>query len=328
MTLSAEDVRRSPEARRFDKPQDEQRRVTKAAARRLLPRRPRKEDIGTVLFALPLVLVFLYFSWGPIVRGLVMSFQRTDFVSGSTWVGWENFSYVLDDPLLPTAIGNTLWYGLLCLVFGFPLPVFLAVVISEVRHRKGLYSALAYLPVMFPPVVAILLWKVFYAPSDDGLFNTALGWVGIDPVGWLNSASSAMPALVLEATWANAGTNVIIYLAALTGVRTDLYEAAELDGAGIWRRVWHITLPQIRGITVILVLLQVIGTAQVFTEPYLFTNGGPDNATTTILLLIYNYAFINGDYGAATALSLLLAGVLCVFAAVYQLATRKLGQNT
>ncbi|GAA5054472.1 multiple sugar transport system permease protein [Thermocatellispora tengchongensis] len=289
---------------------------------------PRRVDPGAALLALPLVLVFLYFSWGPIVRGLVMSFQQTNFVSGSTWVGWENFTYVLGDPLLPTAIGNTLWYGLLCLVFGFPLPVFLAVVISELRRRKGLYSALAYLPVVFPPVVAILLWKVFYDPSADGLFNTVLGWAGIDPLPWLNTGTTAMPALVLEATWANAGTNVIIYLAALTGVRTELYEAAELDGAGIWRRIWHVTLPQIRGITVVLILLQIIGTAQVFTEPFLFTGGGPDNATMTILLMVYNYAFINGDYGAATALSLMLAVVLCVFAGIYQLATRKLGRDS
>ncbi|GAA2899471.1 sugar ABC transporter permease [Streptosporangium fragile] len=299
----------------------------RATRRPSTPRWLRRVDPGTALLALPLVLVFLYFSWGPIVRGLVMSFQRTNFVSESTWVGWDNFTYVLSDPLLPTAIVNTLWYGLLCLVFGFPLPVFLAVVISEVRHRKGLYSALAYLPVVFPPVVAILLWKVFYDPSADGLFNTVLGWVGIDPLLWLNTGSTAMPALVLEATWANAGTNVIIYLAALTGVRTELYEAAELDGAGIWRRIWHVTLPQIRGITVVLILLQIIGTAQVFTEPFLFTGGGPDNATTTVLLMVYNYAFLNGDYGAATALSLMLAVVLCVFAGIYQLATRRLGRD-
>ncbi len=289
-------------------------------------RRPwflRRENLSATVIALPMILVFLYFCWGPIVRGLVMSFQRTNFVTDPSWVGLENFTYVLSDPLLPTAVGNTLVYGLLCLVIGFPIPVVLAVAMSELRTRGGLYSALAYLPVVVPPVVSVLLWKVFYDPSPDGLFNTALGWVGVDPVGWLNSTDSALPSLVLEATWAGAGTNVIIFIAALTGVQSELYEAAELDGAGIWSRIWHITLPQIRSIVVVLVLLQIIGTAQVFTGPYLFTGGGPNNATMTVLLMIFNYAFVNGDYGAATALSLLLALVLAVFAGIYQLATRK-----
>jgi multiple sugar transport system permease protein len=287
-----------------------------------------RQNYTAVLFALPLVLIFLYFSWGPIVSGLTMSFQHTNFVEAASWVGLDNFSYVLGDPLLPTAVLNTAWYGLLCLIFGFPLPVFMAVAMSELRRFGRLYSVLAYLPVVFPPVVAILLWKVFYDPSSDGLFNTVLGSVGIGPVPWLNSSATAMPSLVLQATWAGAGTNIIIFLAALTGVRPELYEAAELDGAGIFRRIWHVTLPQIRGIIVILILLQIIGTAQVFTEPFLFTGGGPTNSTMTILLMVYNYAFVNGDYGAATALSLMLAVVLCIFAAIYQLATGRLGRDS
>jgi len=155
------------------------------------------------------------------------------------------------------------------------------------------------------------------------VFNSILGWFGIGPYAWLNSQSLAMPAIVLEATWAGAGATAIIYLAALTGVRTELYEAAELDGAGIWSRVWHVTLPQIRGIILIMMLLQLIGTFQVFTEPFLFTGGGPNDATLTVLLLIYRYAFINGDFGAATALSVLLAGVLCALSVVYHFVTRR-----
>ena len=127
-----------------------------------------------------------------------------------------------------------------------------------------------------------------------------------------------MPSIVLEATWANAGATVIIYLAALTGVPPELYEAAEVDGASIWRKVWHITLPQLRGVLLVTLILQLIGTAQVFTEPFLFTGGGPANSTMTVLLLIYRYAFQNslgGDYGMAAALSLMLAAFLAVFTA-------------
>jgi multiple sugar transport system permease protein len=282
----------------------------------------RSGGLSSILFALPLVLTFLYFSWGPIVRGLVLSFQKTNLVTPAEWVGMSNFSYVLTDPQLPQATINTLYFALLALIFGFPVPLFLAVFISELRKTGWLYNVISYLPAVVPPVVAILLWKYFYDPGS-GVFNAILDWFGLGPYAWLNSPNLAMPAIVLEATWAGAGATSIIYLAALTGVRNELYEAAELDGAGIWRRVWHVTIPQIRGIILIMMLLQLIGTFQVFTEPFLFTGGGPDNATTTILLLIYRYAFINGDFGAATALSVLLALVLCVLSVVYHFLTRR-----
>ena len=134
-----------------------------------------------------------------------------------------------------------------------------------------------------------------------------------------------MPSLVLESTWANAGGTVIIYLAALTGVNAELYEAAAVDGAGLWKKIANVTLPQMRTILLVTLILQIIGTAQVFLEPYLFTSGGPDNATITVLLLIYNYAFGNSlgaSYGEAAALSLMLVAFLAVFSLIYLRATR------
>lgn len=277
------------------------------------------------MFLLPLLVVFGLFSWYPIVRAVVMSFQETNLVTPSTFVGLQNFQDVLNDPLLWTAVKNTLYFALLALLFGYPVPLVAAVLMSEVRRFKGLYSALAYLPVVIPPVVAVLLWKFFYDAGPNGVFNTLLGAVGIGPVSWLQDSGSAMPALVLEATWAAAGGTVIIYLAALTGVSTDLYEAAEIDRAGIWRKVWHVTLPQLRGVLLITFILQIVGTAQVFLEPFLFTGGGPANSTTTVLLLIYDYAFANslgGEYGMATALSIMLAVVLGLLSAIYFRLTR------
>ena len=198
---------------------------------------------------------------------------------------------------------------------------------SELRRGKGLYSTLAYLPVVIPPVVAILLWKVLYMPGSSGLLNSLLATVGLGPFEWLNSEQLVIPSMVLAATWAGAGTSVIIYLAALGGVRPDLSEAAELDGAGIWSRVWHVTLPQIRGVILVLILLQLIGTMQVFNEPKLLTGGGPNNASISILMLIYQYGFVNSNYGAAAALSVMLAAVLAIVSVVYQFATRRLNDN-
>ncbi|MDT0261214.1 carbohydrate ABC transporter permease [Jatrophihabitans lederbergiae] len=286
--------------------------------------------LSTLLLALPMLLVFGVFSWYPILRALVMSVQQTNLVTAAQWVGWQNFDRVLHDPLLGTAVGNTCYFALLALVFGYPVPLVIAVVMSELRRFKGLYSALVYLPVVVPPVVAVLLWKFFYDGSSSGVFNSILGRFGLGPYPWLQNSASAMPALVLEATWAAAGSTVIIYLAALTSVAPELYDAASVDGASIWHKVWHVTMPQLRGVLLITLILQLIGTSQVFLEPYLFTNGGPSNSTLTVLLLIYDYAFgqsLGGDYGSATALSVLLAVVLGALSAGYFRLTRSWSES-
>jgi len=285
--------------------------------------------LSTLVFLLPMLFVFLIFSWSPIVQSIVMSLQKTNLIT-TEFVGLDNFVNVLSDPRLGRAVLNTLYFAGLALLFGFPLPILLAVLMSEVRRGKGLYSALAYLPVVVPPVVAVLLWKFFYDASPNGVFNSVLGWVGIPPQTWLQSAETAMPSLVIEATWAAAGGSIIIYLAALLSVPPELYDAAEVDGATIWRKIWHVTLPQLRGVLFIMLILQVIGTAQVFLEPYLFTGGGPNNATVTVLLLIYQYAFQNslgGNYGEATALSVMLAVVLGILSYLYFRITNRWSQS-
>jgi multiple sugar transport system permease protein len=284
-----------------------------------------RDGLSTLVFLLPLLVIFGLFSWYPIVRAFVMSFQETNLVSEPTFVGLQNFTRVLADPLFAKAVANTAYFALLALVFGFPIPLVLAVVMSEARRFRGLYSALAYLPVVVPPVVSVLLWRFFFDAGPTGVFNTVLGWFGLGPLPWLQDAGSAMPSIVIEATWAAAGATVIIYLAALLSVPPDLYDAAEVDGASIWQKIWHVTLPHLRAVLFVTLILQLIATAQLFTEPFLFTGGGPNNATMTVLLLIYHYAFQNslgGDYGMAAALSVMLAAFLAVFTAGYFWLTR------
>lgn len=293
--------------------------------RRSVRSRISRDGLSTLIFLLPFLLVFGVFSWFPILRAFVMSVQETNLVSDPTFVALDNFARVLADPLLGIAVRNTAWFAFLALVIGFPIPIILAVLISETRRHRGLYSALVYLPVVVPPVVSILLWRFFFDAAPTGAFNTVLGWFGVHPLPWLQDAGSAMPSIVIEATWAAAGGTVIIYLAALLSVPAQLYEAAEVDGASIWQKIWHITLPQMRAILFVTLILQLIATAQLFTEPLLFTGGGPANSTMTVLLLIYRYAFQNslgGDYGMAAALSVMLVAFLAVFTAAYFWLTR------
>lgn len=282
----------------------------------------RAGGLSTLVFFLPMLVVFAVFSWWPILRSLPLSMEQTNFIS-TRWVWFDNFGRVLTDPLLPTAVLNTAWFALLALVIGFPVPLMLGIAIGELRRSRQFAAAFVYLPVILPPVAAVLLWQTFYDPSPHGVFNTVLSWFGIGPQPWLNSAAMAMPSIVLQATWASFGTATIVYLATIMGVQAELYDAAEADGAGIWKRIWHVTLPQMRGVILVLLLLQLIGTFQIFTEPYVMTGGGPENHTLTILMLIFRYAFVSGNYGMATALSVLLAIALGILSFVYLRVTRR-----
>ncbi|MCX2951005.1 carbohydrate ABC transporter permease [Lentzea sp. NEAU-D7] len=270
------------------------------------------------------LVVFAVFSWYPIVRGVVLSFQQVNFVTSPDWVGWENFERLFADPLFGVAWRNTLYFTLLALLLGFGVPFLTAVVLNELRHAKGYFRLLVYLPVMLPPVVTALLWKWFYDPGP-GLFNSVLRGLGLPTSQWLDSSSTSMISLVLVITWANMGSATLIYLAALQTIPGELYEAADLDGAGIVKKVWHVTIPQTKFVILMLLLLQVVATMQIFTEPFIMTGGGPEESTVTVLLLLYRYAFYYNDFGTASALSLILFAVLGVFSFLYLKITKKAG---
>ena len=266
------------------------------------------------------LICFAFFSWYPIGRGVVLGFQQVNFVSDPDWVGLDNFRTLFADPLFLRAWANTGYFTLLALVLGFAIPFVLALLLNEFHHARGYLRLVVYLPVMLPPIVAALLWKWFYDPGP-GIINSSLRAVGLPGLQWLNSADTAMISLVIVSTWANLGTATLIYLAALQGIPGELYEAAELDGAGVLQRVRVVTVPHLRFVILVLLLMQIVATMQVFVEPYILTGGGPAGATTTVLLPIYRYAFTFGDFGAASALTLMLFVVLGLFSALYLWAT-------
>jgi multiple sugar transport system permease protein len=267
------------------------------------------------------LMVFALFSWYPIVRGVLLSFQEVNFVDPPKWVGFDNFVRIFDDPLFGRAWLNTLEFTGYALVLGFAVPFVTAVLLNELRHARAFFRVAVYLPVMLPPVVVAMLWKWIYNPGP-GLANATLGTVGLPQLQWLDSGSTAMVSLVIVSTWANMGSTTLIYLAALQTIPGELYESAELDGAGLWKRLWHVTIPQTRFVLLVLLLLQIVATMQVFTEPYVMTGGGPEDSTVTVLLLLYKYAFTYNDFGSASALSLLLFIALAIFSGLYLRLTR------
>ncbi|MFD4602710.1 carbohydrate ABC transporter permease [Streptomyces sp. NPDC058464] len=284
-------------------------------------RRRITDQVRAYGFLLGGLICFALFSWYPAIRAVVISFQKYTPGSSAEWVGTANFTRVLHDPEFSAAWRNTLTFTLLALLIGFAIPFVLALVLNELRHAKAFFRVVVYLPVMIPPVVSALLWKWFYDPGA-GLANETLRFLHLPTSNWTNGTGTALISLVIVATWANMGGTVLIYLAALQSIPGELYEAAELDGANLLQRIRHVTVPQTRFVILMLMLLQIIATMQVFTEPFVITGGGPENATVTVLYLIYKYAFLYNDFGGACALSVMLLVLLGTFSAGYLRLTR------
>ncbi|MEV6865868.1 sugar ABC transporter permease [Streptosporangium subroseum] len=279
-------------------------------------RRSVKRNLTAYGFLCGALICFAFFSWYPMVWEVILSFQQTNFVDPAVWVGFENFRTVFNDPVFAPAWINTALFTLLALLCGYAIPFVIAIVLNELRHARAYLRFIVYLPVMLPPAVGVLLFQWFYDP-DYGLFNQILGIFSLPGLQWLNSTSTALISLVVVSTWSNLGSGTLIYLAALQTIPSELYEAAELDGAGLFKRIRHVTIPQTKLILLVMLMLQIVATMQVFIEPYLLTGGGPEDATVSVVYLMYQYAFNFGNLNAGNALGLMLMIVLMVFSAIY-----------
>jgi multiple sugar transport system permease protein len=267
-------------------------------------------------FLIGAILCFGLFSWYPMVREFIMSFQQTRR-GVTSWVGLHNIKTVYHDPYFWTAWKNTAEFTLYALVIGFAVPFFVAILLNELRHARAYLRILVYLPVMLPPVAGALLFKYFYNP-EYGLFNHILSFFHLPTSQWLDSSHTAMISVVIAATWMSMGSATLIYLAALQNIPGELYEAADLDGAGLWSKIWHVTIPQTRLVLSLMLLLQIVATMQEFTNVYLMAGGnGPENSTMTVVYMVYQYGYRYNNFGGAAALGLFLLLVLAGFSALY-----------
>jgi multiple sugar transport system permease protein len=285
------------------------------------PRRWTKHVWG-YLFLLPAAVIFFTFLWLPIGKGIVFSFYHIDFVKGDSYVGLANYHKILKDPDVMISVKNTLYYMSLGVLMGFWVPLLFAIAISEMRRFQGFARIAAYLPYVVPSIVLYGLWRWLYDPV--GPINALLEKIGLNQVLFLTDKSWSMISIVFMETWQNFGSAMLIYLAAVLSVPRDWYEAAEIDGAGVWKRIRHITLPTIKNQIVLLFLLQIIATSQGFQTHFALLDGGPNNATLTYALLVTRYAFIRQDYGLASALGVLMFLVLGLLAILqYRMSNKK-----
>lgn len=268
-----------------------------------------KKHLWGYLFLLPAFAIFILFLWVPIIKGFVYSFYHVDFVNGNSFVGFGNYNRVFHDPDVLKSIKNTIYYMALCLVIGFWVPIAVSIAISELRRFQGFVRVAAYLPYVVPGVVLYGLWRWLYDPV--GPINAVLSTVfGLDPVSFISDSRWSMVSLVIMETWQQFGSAMLIYLAGVLSIPRDWYEAAEIDGAGVWNRIRHITLPSMKSLIILMLILQIIGTSQAYQSQYAMLDGGPNKATLTYALLIVKYAFTSLDYGTATALGVLMFIIL------------------
>ncbi|MEF9880874.1 carbohydrate ABC transporter permease [Streptomyces sp. P9-A4] len=267
------------------------------------------------LLIMPAVLGFATFKAYPIAASFWISLT-TGNGNDRRFTGLANYKRLLDDPLFWTALKNTA----LILVVQVPLMLGLALLVAlALNSAKVWLRPLWRLGVFVPSLTGLVAAGVMFSVilnRDAGLMNWALSLVGIDRVNWLGSPFWARVGVVLVLTWHYTGYNAVMYLAGLQGVPKELYEAAMVDGAGPIRRFFSITLPQLRPILLLTVVLSTIGTLQLFDEPYVLTGGGPDNATLTVTMYLYDNGFKYFDFGYASALAYALALIVSVLGIV------------
>ncbi|GLJ62491.1 MULTISPECIES: carbohydrate ABC transporter permease [Microbacterium] len=289
-------------------------------------RRLQRDDFVKALFVIPAgVYILLYFGY-PIVKNLMMSFQeyttKTFFTGEAPWVGLQNYVTAVTSNLFWPAIVNTLLFTLGSLAGQFVIGLALAVFFQKRFPLSGFMRAMLLLPWLLPLIVASATWRSIL-DQDSGILNQFLTAIGLNAVPWLTSPDVALIAVILVNIWVGIPFNVTLLYGGLQDIPGELYEAASLDGATGWKAFWHITLPNLRAVIGVVLVLGVVYTLKVLDVILGLTGGGPANATQTIAIRSYQTSFIDFEFGVGAAFSNILILISLVFAFVYLRGTRK-----
>ena len=266
-------------------------------------------------FVLPALTVIGLFFAVPVLAGLALSLTDFDLYAladlhNLRFVGLGNYAHVLSLPLFWQALGNTAYF----VVLGVPLSIVLslgcAVLLqSKLARFKPLFRTALFAPVVTTLVAVAVVWRYLFHVRY-GWINQLLGDVGIAPIDWLGDPHWSMPAIIVFAAWKNFGGNMIIFIAALQAIPDDLYEAARLDGAGTWAQFRHVTVPMLGPTLLMVSILTVAGYFQLFSEPYVMTQGGPLQSTVSVLYLMYEEGFRWWNLGTASAVAFVLFAII------------------
>jgi multiple sugar transport system permease protein len=284
---------------------------------RRISRARRREMIDGYLFLLPWIIGFVLFVGGPMVASFLLSFTAYDVIGAPRFVGLDNFIHAFTrDRLFWPSLGRTFYYAAIIVPIGVFGSMLLAILLNQAIRGKAIFRTLFFLPHLTPIVATAVLWMWIFQPKY-GLANYLLDQVGIDGPAWLSSTDWAIPALIIMALWRSVGGDrMMIFLAGLQGIPQELYEAAEIDGAGRLAKFRNVTLPMLSPTVFFNLVLSVIAALKVFTAAYVATQGGPAYATWFYALHIFTNAFQYYDMGYASALAWLFLVVMLVFTLV------------
>ncbi|WP_308492263.1 carbohydrate ABC transporter permease [Microbacterium terrisoli] len=274
------------------------------------------------VFLLPSLIPLLAFVIGPMISAAWASLHSWNLISPMTWVGLDNYAHLLTDPATGWAFLHTVYYIAVYLPLVYIGGLALALALNTKLHGRSFLRGMYFLPVITSWVVVALVWRWLLSPST-GVVNTALAWFGIDGPGWWADPAWSMPAVILASAWKDLGFVMVILLAGLQSINSDLYEAAALDGAGWWRRLFSVTLPMLSPSTFFVIVLSLINGFQVFDQVYVMTGGGPNNSSEVVVQQVYDLTFRYGQAGMASALSWLLFIVILIVTLIQFYGQRK-----
>ncbi|MGO9411118.1 MAG: carbohydrate ABC transporter permease [Spirochaetia bacterium] len=269
-------------------------------------RAPSREAIAGYLFASPVILGLLIWVIGPMIGSLLISFTDWNVLTPPRLIGLLNYVRLFTtDLFFRGSLAVTTYFVILNVTLTILYSLVLAMLLNQKIRGRGIYRAVFYLPSILPVVASSILWLWLYNP-DFGLFNDLLHAFGIRKSLWLVGQTTVVPSLVLMSVWGGAGNTIVIFLAALQGVPRQLLEAVEIDGGNWFHKFWAITWPMISPVTFFNLVVGLINSFQVFTQIYVMTGGGPNNASLFYVYLIYREGFQRDNMGGAAALSLVL----------------------
>lgn len=288
-----------------------------------------QRDFSAWILLLPMLICVYYFILRPQILSIYWSFHNMVRYEPQDFVGLKNYIMVVTRPDFWQTVKNTCMYVFYSMIIGFPLPFFLALIMNELVHFRKTTRVLVYLPSIMPAMAISLLWTFIYNPAPGGLLNMVLGFFGMEPYQWLSDSNFTILWIIVSMTWNGCGATALYYFASMQGINRELYEAALIDGAGYWRRVHIVTLPHMYGMLVLFGIRQIIGVFNTMEQVLQMTGGGPNNASVTLGLLNYRYAFSNSGRNAqyALALGVMMFIVLSVFAIIYFKIDKKLQEN-
>lgn len=268
----------------------------------------RREAIEGYIAISPWIIGFIVFVGGPIVASLVLSMTEWNLIEAPIFVGLANFRELFNDPLFWKALRVTCIYTFSAVPLGILIGFLLALLLNQKVAMLALWRTIYYIPAVVSGVAVATVW-IWILQPDFGVLNTLLRAVGIEGPNWLFSQTWVIPSLVLMSLW-GVGGGLIIYLSGLQGIPTEIFEAAQMDGANALQRLWSITIPMMTPVLFMQLVTGLIGSFQVFTNAYIMTSGGPGNASLFYVLYIYRNAFQYFRMGYASALSWILTIVI------------------